>query len=57
MSRQMWVTSRDALNAARKAARLKQRPWLGYYDYGIQARESTADRWEYREPKMGEQFL
>lgn len=56
MNRNMWSTSRDAFYAARKTARLEQRPWVGYYDYGIQARENTADRWEYREPKMGEQF-
>ena len=48
--------TRESLIATREAMRLDQRPWLGYYNYAIQARENPNAVWETREPRFGEEF-
>ena len=56
ISGEALAVTRKTLDAARENMRLEQRPWLGYYGYGIQARENSTAMWEYREPKIGEEF-
>ena len=55
-ARRQVSATEEQTNTAIDALRLDQRAWLGYENYGVQARESDASRWENREPKKGEQF-